>query len=269
MNSPPDSEVLCIECGNPLPRSANKCAQCGSFQVPWKNGLKTFVAIAGGSSVVVAALSFIVGTWDSTRKVIAWHDRVSVIAVDAIIEPNGNYNNSVVIANTGDGDIVLLGLKYNTGSNGRSMSHDLFETLNTGKVTSQKDPEWLKNNSAHRFWILNKSVFGSCDIPFERFQTQDPCFPMQVFTTNNPTLVLISEDAKSTKDPLCSMPEEAVLTAFSLKSEKTFTTTFPVTMVLQYDHKNPKCRPPKVTANPSIERIDSGLWPPRSAHVKR
>lgn len=101
------AEIRCVECACSIPADARLCAQCGSHQNRWRNGILFASTLVGIGSVTVTAIAVLISIWQGVRSVIAWSDRVEVVEFDGL--------GPIVIANRSDGSVYVSDLRADTG----------------------------------------------------------------------------------------------------------------------------------------------------------
>jgi hypothetical protein len=139
----------CIACKNYIPKEANICQGCGSYQNIIKNELKYLANIAAIFAVIGAALAYLINTAPSIKKVLFWNDDIRVISL--------NTDDKITIGNYGDGDVYLDHLHIHVKSERKNQIHlrkiEINDVLSPGKFLTKDIKEFEKRTKKH-FTIL-------------------------------------------------------------------------------------------------------------------
>jgi hypothetical protein len=214
--------------------------------VAWKNHLAYFATVAGGLSVLAAAVAFLAISSKEVRRFVAWRDEATVLLLESWY---GAQAHDLTVANTGDGEIVLLGLIYYAQSSKHSPSRTLRlgETIAPGK-SGRSQGNLASRATTEDFGIVGKNMFGTCEAAMDRFVKDKstglaPCMEAGTYTPQHPAVQHFRQFYKASNNPLCEFSSEASLFVFSISSRRTFESKFSVVTLLSVDLERPECKP--------------------------
>lgn len=233
------SGSACLVCGSSLQPRAEKCPECGSYQRVWKNHLTYFSAVAGGLSLLAAAAAYVVGARADIRKFFAWRDEAVVLVFES---DYATWSHNIAVANTGDGEIVLLGATYFTlpDRQGSSKSVAFTETVAPGKVVISKIDRELPS-PIDSYEVVGEKTLGNCEVAMKRFLQSDKCLALTTYSPSHSNVQHFEARHKDFGNPVCVYQAQATLRAFSTASRQPFEVTFPVVSLLFIDPTE-KCR---------------------------
>jgi hypothetical protein len=236
----------CAYCRNEIPAEAKKCIACGSYQNPWLNWLLYFSGVAGGLSILAAAIIFIASNLGELEKRYAWKDSIDM--------PNFEYRKawenyvSFSIYNSGHGDVIILGARYYPAGQKHKFgmaTHAMHRLIRPNELIIESSYDIAEQNKIDEErgeGQPGKTIDWQATTNLECQRAADlatdlskQCFSFDSHSPNSPVLNGYIGRLKASEKSACMFDGEFVVTAFSTKTKKTFETIFPTrSIVVRY-----------------------------------
>jgi hypothetical protein len=136
-------ETRCTSCMSPIPKGAKVCLHCKAYQKRWLNILRYVAAISGVLAIAGSLLVFTMTKLPEARKIVAWRDSIQVLFFDD--------DKSIIVLNTGDGDMLLqyvLITKPSPAGDG-SYSIPINEVVKAGRTVTHR---FANSNASGSEW---------------------------------------------------------------------------------------------------------------------
>lgn len=236
----------CTYCRTEIPVEAEKCVACGSYQKPWLNWLLYFSGVAGGLSILAAAITFIVSNLGELEKLYAWKDNIEM--------PNFEYRKawekyiSFSIYNSGHGDLVILGARYYPAGRKHKFgmaTHAMHRLIKPNELFTESSYDIAEQNRIDEKLGKEppgKTIDWQATTDMECQQAANiatdlskQCFSFDSYSPNSPVLKGYISRLEASGKSACMFNGELVVTVFSTKTKKTFETIFPTrSIVVRY-----------------------------------
>lgn len=233
------SETRCTTCMSSIPKGARVCLHCKAFQKQWPNRLTFFAKISGALAIVGSLLVFTITKLPEVRKIVAWKDSVQVLYFDS--------NDSIVVSNTGDGDVLLQYVLLTSLSSG-TYSVPINEAIEAKRILTHKYVR-VNNTSGPENQPQGVYLIDGAEItPNERAKiatitvnANDPCYSLSLRLASDEGYLQVHEHyQKYHHADVMKIPYSAKLFYYSIKEKQSLVATFDV-VAMVFKSSDPRC----------------------------
>lgn len=229
----------CVECCSEIRPGAKKCTECGEYQSRWRRSFIYFASVTGGLTFIAAGVAYI---FQSVPQISGKLFPKAAIEVLSFAE-----NRSLILVNTGDGDIFIRAVNLAAdrddtdefGSSSRSIGKTVQAGGTLNHSLSREDDPSRTNRRTTIEGGSGPHTDQWVDIA-NHIVTGGDCFELSLFHyKDNFVRTVQSHYARAGKTPM-TMPHVANVSFYSYSTQKEYSVEFPV-VGLVFAIQSPEC----------------------------